>query len=63
MGGLDPVFTESGYQAGLGVVRVGQKIFVVGNRGAGDAGLWVGPVQPTGDLNPGRRSATYAERR
>ena len=48
LGGLDPVFTESGYQAGLGIVRVGERIVAVGRHGAGSAGLWVGPVQPTG---------------
>jgi hypothetical protein len=53
LGGLDPVFTESGYQAGLGVVRVGERIVAVGRHGAGSAGLWVGPVPPTGGGEPG----------
>lgn len=42
---LDPVFTEAGYQAGLGLERVGQRVVVVGRHGAGNAGLWVGSVQ------------------
>ena len=46
LGLLDPVFTESGYQEGLGVVRVGDRIVVVGRHGAGSAGLWLGPVPP-----------------
>ncbi len=48
LGGLDPVFTEAGYQAGLGVVRAGSKIVAVGRHGAGGAGVWIGPVPPTG---------------
>jgi hypothetical protein len=53
LGGVDPVFTESGYQAGQGIVRVGDRIVVVGRHGAGSAGLWVGPVLPTGANEPG----------
>jgi hypothetical protein len=40
--GLDPAFSEPGYQTGLGLVRVRGKIVVVGRHGAGNAGLWVG---------------------
>jgi hypothetical protein len=53
LGGLDPVFTESGYQVGLGIARVGERIVVVGRHGAGNAGLWTGPVPPTGEGGPG----------
>jgi hypothetical protein len=52
LGALDPVFTESGYQAGLGVVRVGQRIVVVGRHGAGGAGLWIGPIPETSGEPP-----------
>jgi len=53
LGSLDPVFTESGYQAGLGVVSVGRRIVVVGRHGAGGAGLWIGPVPEAPGDEPG----------
>jgi hypothetical protein len=41
MGG--PVFAEPGYQAGLGIARFGERIVIVGRRGAGSGAIWVGP--------------------
>jgi len=42
IGGIDPVFVEPGFQLGLGLVKVGGQLVVVGRHGGGDAGLWVG---------------------
>jgi hypothetical protein len=38
--GLEPAFTEAGFQVGLGVVRDARGLVIVGRTGAGDAGLW-----------------------
>ena len=50
IGGGDPEFVAPGAQGGLGIVRFGQSIVVVGRSGAGDAAIWVGsdalPVGP-----------------
>ena len=50
-GGTDPVFFDPGYQAGVGLARLGPLVIVVGRHGAGNAGLWVG--DPSGATMPG----------
>jgi hypothetical protein len=42
LGGADPVFSEAGFQSGLGMARAGGRIVVAGRHGAGNAGLWIG---------------------
>jgi hypothetical protein len=52
LGNQDPVFTEAGLQSGQGIARLGERIVVVGRQGAGNAGLWVGPVPQPGGTPP-----------
>jgi hypothetical protein len=38
----DPITLEPGYQAGAGIVKIRDRVVVVGQHGAGNAGIWVG---------------------
>jgi hypothetical protein len=38
----DPISLEPGYQAGVGIVTTGGRVVVVGQHGAGNAGIWTG---------------------
>ncbi|MGH3066535.1 MAG: hypothetical protein ACRDOF_09590 [Gaiellaceae bacterium] len=38
----DPISLEPGYQAGVGIVKIRDGVVVVGQHGAGNAGIWVG---------------------
>ena len=45
LGEADPISLEPGYQAGVGIVKLGAGVVVVGQHGAGNAGIWVGTPQ------------------
>jgi hypothetical protein len=38
----DPISLEPGYQAGVGIVKISERVVVVGQHGAGNAGIWIG---------------------
>jgi hypothetical protein len=38
----DPISLEAGYQAGVGIVKIHDSVVVVGQHGAGNAGIWTG---------------------
>jgi hypothetical protein len=42
LGEADPIFLEPGYQAGVGIAKIGDRLVVVGQHGAGNAGIWTG---------------------
>jgi hypothetical protein len=40
----DPISLEPGFQAGAGIAKIGERVVVVGQHGAGNAGIWTGAL-------------------